>query len=74
VAKHPKAAGAEVSVVASRAMLRLSVRDDGVGGADPRAAGLAGLRERVAALGGRLELSSPPDGGTWLVACLPAGD
>ena len=73
VAKHSKASGAEVSVVLRRGFLSLSVRDDGVGGADPRGAGLAGLRERVVALGGTLELTSPRAGGTRLVAAFPAG-
>ncbi len=53
-------------------MLRVSVRDDGVGGADPaRGSGLTGLRDRVEALGGRLEITSAPGDGTLLVAEIP---
>ena len=53
-------------------MLRVSVHDDGVGGADPsRGSGLTGLRDRVEALGGRLEITSPPGEGTLLVADIP---
>jgi signal transduction histidine kinase len=51
----------------------LSVSDDGRGGAAPgRGSGLTGLADRVAALGGRLDLRS--DGaGTALVAEFPCG-
>ena len=52
--------------------LRLSVRDDGAGGADPaRGSGLTGLRDRAEALGGLLEVSSPPGAGTLLAVQLP---
>ena len=48
------------------------VTDDGVGGADlGSGSGLRGLSDRVAALDGRLELHSPPGGGTRLRAVLP---
>ena len=55
---------------------RLEVADDGEGGADPaRGSGLRGLADRLAALGGRLEVDSPPGAGTRLVAVLPlSGD
>ena len=52
-------------------MLRVEVRDDGIGGADPRSHGLVGMSDRVAALRGRLELESPPGAGTTVVATLP---
>ena len=53
-------------------MLRVAVRDDGDGGADfARGTGLAGLKDRVEALGGRLFLHSPPGAGTSLRAELP---
>ena len=46
-------------------MLRVIVRDDGTGGADlTLGAGLAGLKDRVEALGGRFGLNSPPGAGT----------
>ena len=51
--------------------LHLEVRDDGVGGADPRGHGLVGLRDRVTAFNGRLSVESPAQGGTILAATLP---
>ena len=52
--------------------LCVEVRDDGVGGADPAAgSGLRGLRDRVDALDGRLEVRSPPGEGTTLSVELP---
>ena len=52
--------------------VRLSVRDDGVGGADPKVGtGLRGLADRVAALDGRLEVHSPPGEGTLVRANIP---
>ena len=53
-------------------MLRLTVRDDGVGGADlGRGTGLLGLKDRVEAIGGRIRLDSPPGAGTSLHAQIP---
>jgi signal transduction histidine kinase len=50
----------------------LTVRDDGVGGADPaRGSGLIGLHDRVAALGGTLAVHSEPGAGTVLTAQIP---
>jgi len=50
----------------------LHVGDNGVGGADPdRGTGLRGLADRVEALGGKLELSSPAGQGTTLTASIP---
>ena len=72
VAKHAQATVAQVDVEADDARLRLSVRDDGVGGADfGRGSGLIGLRDRVEAVGGRIELTSPPGRGTSLVVTVP---
>jgi hypothetical protein len=52
--------------------LHLSVRDDGVGGADPaRGSGLIGLRDRVEAIGGTAVIHSPAGAGTTVVDCLP---
>ena len=48
-----------------------TVRDDGIGGADPGGHGLVGIGDRVTALGGRLEIESPAGGGTLLTAELP---
>jgi len=52
--------------------LRVEIADDGTGGADPAVgSGLRGLADRVAALGGRLTIISPPGQGTRLTAELP---
>jgi signal transduction histidine kinase len=72
VAKHANAQMVMVSVEAGRGVLGLSVRDDGVGGADPHGSGLTGLRERAEALGGTLQLTSPPGRGTSVEVKLPA--
>jgi signal transduction histidine kinase len=73
VAKYASAESAEVVVREGAREVVVEVRDDGVGGADPRAgSGLAGLADRVAALGGRLGVESPPGGGTVVRAVLPA--
>jgi signal transduction histidine kinase len=56
-------------------MLTVEVRDDGIGGAcidcDGDATGLGGLKDRVEALGGTLELVSPAGDGTRLVTVFP---
>ena len=52
----------------------LSIRDDGVGGADPaQGSGLVGLRDRIEAVGGELEVTSPAGHGTTLLIKIPAG-
>ena len=52
--------------------LRVTVRDDGRGGADPAGgSGLRGLADRLAALDGSLEVTSRPNAGTMLVAEMP---
>jgi signal transduction histidine kinase len=72
-AKHAHASAAQIEVTADETHVRLSVRDDGVGGADPdRGSGLIGLRDRVEALGGQIRVISPPGGGTTLIALLPS--
>ena len=71
-AKHARASVVEVAATAVDGMLRVCVRDDGVGGADPRlGSGLVGLRDRVEALGGAFSVDSPPDRGTAVVCELP---
>jgi len=72
VAKHANAETVTVCIEAGRSVLTLSVRDDGVGGADPDGSGLTGLRERAEALGGTLNLTSPPGRGTSVDVRLPA--
>jgi signal transduction histidine kinase len=72
VAKHSRAASADVEVERRGDLLYVSVHDNGVGGADPAGgSGLVGLRDRVEALGGSLSLDSPAGGGTSLEAVLP---
>ena len=71
-AKHAHAATARVRVELSDSVLKVQIRDDGVGGADPsRGTGLTGLTDRVEALGGRLDVSSHPGEGTQIKADLP---
>ncbi|GAB49946.1 sensor histidine kinase [Mobilicoccus pelagius] len=70
-AKH--APGAPVTVLlAADAALTVSVVDAGPGGARlVKGHGLAGMRERLAAFGGSLELAAPPGGPTQVVARIP---
>jgi signal transduction histidine kinase len=71
-AKHSEASVVRVDVLTRDGTLRVSLRDDGVGGADPTGgSGLVGLRDRVEALGGSLSLRSPRGEGTALVIELP---
>ena len=71
-ARHARASTVTVTVEVAGDVLRVAVRDDGDGGADfARGTGLAGLKDRVEALGGRLFLHSPPGAGTSLRAELP---
>jgi len=71
-AKHAHATSMDVQVAADGGLLRICVRDDGHGGADPtHGTGLVGLIDRVEALGGQLTLRSPPGAGTTLNVALP---
>jgi signal transduction histidine kinase len=70
-AKHATADECVVDVVRREDVLSLEVRDDGRGGADPSGSGLTGLRRRVEALDGRMEVTSPPGGPTVVRAELP---
>ena len=72
--KHARASGVRVSVEHTNGNAVVEVSDDGVGGADLRGgSGLRGLRDRVEALGGTLEVDSREGSGTTLVARLPCG-
>jgi signal transduction histidine kinase len=72
VAKYAKASHASVEVRALGDRLLVAVTDDGVGGADTAGgSGLLGLGDRVAALGGRLHVESPPGQGTSVRADVP---
>jgi signal transduction histidine kinase len=71
-AKHARASFVEIDAEASAGRLRLRVRDDGIGGADPvRGAGLLGLKDRIEALGGTFSVHSPLGGGTTVSCELP---
>jgi signal transduction histidine kinase len=70
--KHAHASVVRVAVEERDGCLHLSIRDDGVGGADPaRGSGLIGLRDRAEALGGSIDVSSPPGDGTLMLVQLP---
>ena len=72
VAKYARASSASVELSLEDDRLRVRVSDDGVGGADPATGtGLRGLRDRVDALDGDLEVDSPPGGGTTVTAEVP---
>ena len=69
--KHSHAKSAKVIAGVNDGNLSVEVRDNGTGGVDPSGHGLMGIRDRVTALGGRLEVESPAEGGTLLSATLP---
>jgi signal transduction histidine kinase len=74
-AKHAHASVVNVELDAHDAILRLAIRDDGIGGADPgQGSGLLGLRDRIEALGGTLEVTSPAGKGTTLLIEVPLDD
>jgi signal transduction histidine kinase len=73
-AKHAQATVIDLRVRGDDSALTLSIRDDGIGGADPgRGSGIIGLKDRVEALGGTISVLSPPGHGTTLHVRLPAG-
>jgi signal transduction histidine kinase len=72
VAKHAHASVVRVDLEADVAVVRLSVGDDGVGGATcGQGSGLIGLRDRIEALGGRIKIVSPSGKGTTLLVEMP---
>jgi signal transduction histidine kinase len=72
IAKYADATSATLRLESINNSVVLRVGDDGAGGADPaRGTGLRGLSDRVEALGGKLELHSPPGHGTVLTASIP---
>jgi signal transduction histidine kinase len=72
VVKHSGAERAAVRADTDGGLLRVEVHDDGAGGANAgNGSGLVGLRDRVEALEGKLEIESPPGEGTRVIATLP---
>jgi len=70
--RHARASVVSIALEERDGYLHLSIRDDGAGGADlARGSGLIGLRDRAEALGGSLEVSSPPGEGTLILVQLP---
>ena len=70
--RHSGAGKVSVTLVDAGTALRITVRDEGRGGADPaRGTGLLGIRRRLVAFDGELRVSSPPDGPTVLDMELP---
>jgi signal transduction histidine kinase len=70
--RHAQASGMDIDARIDGSNLVLSIRDDGIGGADSaNGSGLIGLIDRVEALGGHLQITSPPGGGTALRVAIP---
>jgi signal transduction histidine kinase len=70
--KHAQASHVGISLTMRDGSLLLSIRDDGIGGADPaRGSGLAGLADRVEALGGSIHIHSAAGSGTHITVNLP---
>ena len=71
-AKHAHASVVQVEVDTQDATLQLAIRDDGIGGADlGQGSGLLGLNDRIEALGGTLQVTSPTGKGTTLLVRIP---
>jgi signal transduction histidine kinase len=71
-AKHAKASRVQIELDAGEEVVRLAIRDDGIGGADPgHGSGLVGLGDRIDALGGTLLLTSHSGSGTSLHIEIP---
>jgi signal transduction histidine kinase len=72
--RHADATRVWVSLRVETDTLHLSIRDDGIGGADEaRGSGLTGLKDRIEALDGQLHIDSPPGGGTHIEVEIPIG-
>jgi signal transduction histidine kinase len=73
VVKHARASFAWVKVAADGERCTAEVRDDGIGGAQARSdgSGLTGLRDRIGALNGIMNIVAPAEGGTVLRAAIP---
>jgi signal transduction histidine kinase len=71
VVKHARGARATVTARAVHGTLRLEIRDDGIGGADPAGSGLVGISDRIEAFHGTLEVMSRAGSGTTLLVEIP---
>ncbi|HWE08182.1 MAG TPA: GAF domain-containing sensor histidine kinase [Solirubrobacteraceae bacterium] len=70
--KHAHASAVDIDMRVDETIIRLAIRDDGIGGADAgHGSGLIGLSDRIQALGGTLHLTSPAGGGTTLLIEIP---
>jgi signal transduction histidine kinase len=70
--KHAHASMVHVALDVPEATVRLAIHDDGVGGADPaQGSGLIGISDRIEALGGTLQVTSPAGSGTMLLIGIP---
>lgn len=74
VMKHSGASHARVTATVDDNVLKVDIRDDGAGGADPTGHGLVGMSDRVAAFGGQLTIDSPADRGTHVQARFPLSE
>lgn len=72
VVKHASAAIVQLRASSPDGEIRVTVEDDGRGGADPFGPGLRGLSDRVSAIGGRLTVEERAGGGTVVTAVIPA--
>jgi signal transduction histidine kinase len=72
VSKHACARRAWVAAHLDGDVLRVEVRDDGIGGTDPDGTGLLRLRDRLAAVDGELRVATPAHGGTRVEATIPS--
>jgi PAS domain S-box-containing protein len=74
IVKHSGARTAQVTAHLQDDVLRIEIRDDGAGGAEPgRGSGLIGLKDRVETLGGSIDIVSPRARGTSLRLDIPVG-
>lgn len=71
VLRHAEAGRVEVELKADGHGVSLVISDDGRGGVSESGNGLTGMRERLAGLGGQVDIDSPPGEGTRLVLSLP---
>lgn len=73
ISKHAGVENARIDLRCTSTDVHVRVRDEGVGGARiETGSGLAGLRERMRSVGGNIEIISPPEGGTLVVASAPS--